>query len=165
MKDLILRHRGEVREISGAWVLVDAPFPTEERFHHAQFAHNDAGRKALTTFTGKRGRMGGKQGGKGGDGHWRQEEEEEDSWSNTMVMTSWCNRNNHYVRDAKCFGLAELFFEFGDKYTAKALYRYYLSTTILAHKRVHSNSKSVKSTAASHQRKTWTGKWGHGKGY
>ena len=74
VKCLILRHRGEVREISGDWVEVQAPFPEEDRFHHAQFCLSLATSKEFTTFTGEpgKGRKGGK--GKGDDdaGHWRQ---------------------------------------------------------------------------------------------
>ena len=59
--DLIHRHRGEVREISGKWESVQAPFPEESHFHHAQFAWTVTASKALTTFTGKPGKTGGRR--------------------------------------------------------------------------------------------------------
>ena len=59
VKDLLHRHRGEVREICGQWKLVHEPLPEEERFHHAQFSLTNEGSKALTTFTGKPGKRGG----------------------------------------------------------------------------------------------------------
>ena len=125
-------------------------------------ADEGIGSKGLTTFTGKPGKRGGKKGGKGGDGrwrqgkgnddgknqgkghddgHWRQEEEEEVSWDNTMVSAvsaHWYDDNKHWKREARCFGLAEVFSRFGYRYTAKQLYWYYLSAGILVHKRVHS---------------------------
>ena len=48
VKDLLSRHRGDVREISGDWVEVPKPFPEEDRFHHTQFCWTDALSKART---------------------------------------------------------------------------------------------------------------------
>ena len=64
VKDLLSRHRGEVREIWGEWQLVHEPLPEDELFHHAQFSLTDHGSKELTTFTGKPGKMGRAEGWK-----------------------------------------------------------------------------------------------------
>ena len=77
VKDLLHRHRGEVREISGEWELVNAPLPEGERFHHAKFSLLATGSKELTTFTGKPGKRGGRQegclpAGQSRAGLWRQ---------------------------------------------------------------------------------------------
>ena len=34
------------------------------------------------------------------------------SWDNTMVSAHWYDDNKHWKREAKCFGLAEVFSRF-----------------------------------------------------
>ena len=172
VKDLLHRHRGEVREIWGEWQLVHEPLPKGESFHHAQFSLTSAGSKELSTFTGKSGKMGGRKGGKGDDGRWRQGKNQEkgnddgrwrQEWGNTMVQCDWDDDAKHWKREASCFGLAEMFARFGARYTAKHLYRYYLAARILVHKRVHGKSAPERTEAAQKRYKA-TGRYGFGDG-
>ena len=140
------------------------PFPEEERFHHAQFSLTDAGSKALTPFTGKPGKSGGKREGKSkkgkgddDDGRWRQE------WSNRVAQADLRDDAKHLWREARVFGLAEVFAKFGDRYTAKQLYRHYLASRILVHKREHGASAPDRRAAALERCKA-TGYYGFGKG-
>ena len=168
LKDLLHRHRGEVREIWGEWQEVDEPFPEGDNFHHAQFSLTTAGSKELTTFTGKAGKRGGRKGGKGDDGRWRQGKNQEkgnddgrwrQDWSNTMVRPLGHDDAKHWMREAACFGLAEVFARFGDRYTTKQLYQYYLAARILVHKRAHGKS-ALERTEAAQRRHRATGRWG-----
>ena len=170
VKDLLHRHRGEVREISGEWQVVYEPLPEEELFHHAQFSLTAVGSKELSTFTGKPGKRGGRKGGKGDGGRWRQGKNQEkgnddgrwrQEWNNTMVQSF--DDDKHWKREARCYGLAEVFARFGDRYTTKQLYRYYLSARILVHKRVHGKSAPERQAAAQ-QRYKATGRYGFGHG-
>ena len=77
----------------------------------------------------------------------KEEKKEEESWDNTMVLANRDDDDKHWQRVAKCFGLAELFWRFGNQFTAKQLYKYYVSVRVEAAK----------------QRKGKTGRWGHGK--
>ena len=162
VKDLVQRHRGEVREISGEWVEVPQAFPEEDRFHHPQFCLTDALSKALTPFTGKPGKGGGKgkksekKGKEDDHGSWREE------WSNTIVMADQETDAKHWRRDARCFGLAELFQRFGDRYNAKQLYRYYTANRILVHKR-HRGKSAPERVAATQLRWKETGRYGFGR--
>ena len=164
LKDLLHRHRGEVREIWGEWQLVDEPFPEGDNFHHAQFSLTTAGSKELTTFTGKAGKRGGRKGGKGDDGRCRQGKGNDDghwrqNWDNTMVRVVGHDDDKHWKREAWCFGLAEVFARFGDRYTTKQLYQYYLAARILVHKRVHGKSAPER-TEAAQRRYRATGRYG-----
>ena len=71
--------------------------------------------------------------------------------------------DKHLKREARCYGLAEVFAIFGDRYTTKQLYRYYLSARILVHKRVHGKSAPERQAAAQ-QRYKATGRYGFGNG-
>ena len=79
-----------------------------------------------------------------------------------MVRPDWHDDAKHWFRQAKCFGLAEVFHRFGDRYTAKQLYRYYTAATILVHKRVHGKSAPER-TEAAQQRHRATGRYGFGQ--
>ena len=74
------------------------PLPEGDLFHHAQFSLTAVGSKELTTFTGKPGKGGGRKGGKGDDGRWRQGKNQgmgkddgrwRQEWNNTMVQCDW----------------------------------------------------------------------------
>ena len=154
--------------------MVHEPLPEGERFHHAQFSFTDEGSKALTTFTGKPGKRGGRKGGKGDDGRWRQGKNQEKGkgkddghwrqewWNNTIVQVDFHDDTKHWRRQAQIYGLAELFHRFGDRYTAKQLYRYYLAARILVHKRLHGKSAPERVEAAQ-QRFRATGRYGFGR--
>ena len=47
IRDLCQKHRGEVREINGSWRHMETPFPTEDKFFHAQYCwtHEEAKRR------------------------------------------------------------------------------------------------------------------------
>ena len=68
-----------------------------------------------------------------------------------MVQCDWHDDAKHWWRKARCYGLAEVFARFGDRYTAKQLYRYYLAARILVHKRVHGKSAPERTEAAQQQ--------------
>ena len=80
-----------------------------------------------------------------------------------MVQCDWNDDNKHWRREARCYGLAEVFATFGDRYTAKQLYQYYLAAKILVHKREHGKSAPERVTAAQARHKA-TGRWGFGSG-
>ena len=46
----------------------------------------------------------------------------------------------HMLRQARVFALPELFVELGARFTARAIYEYYLSARIIVHKRKHTPS-------------------------
>ena len=109
IKDLCQRHRGEVREISGEWTQVDSPFPepaTGRKFFHTQFCLSDVGLKALHTLPQ---RAAGERGG---------------SWQAALANTfirpasgggpaSGGDPSKHLLRQARVFGLPELFVHLG----------------------------------------------------
>ena len=53
IKDLCQKHRGEVREINGSWRYLSPPFPTEDKFFHAQYCLTYEEAKMRTPWTGK----------------------------------------------------------------------------------------------------------------
>ena len=152
IKDLCQRHRGEVREISGEWTQIDRPFPEPAtggiHFFHAQFFHffheqfclsNEAaelsqlclsneGQRALTLL-----QLAGERGG---------------SWQAALANTFLQpapdgDSRKHMLRQARVFALPELFVELGARFTARAIYEYYLSARIIVHKRVHGRGSLV----------------------
>ena len=159
IKDLCQRHRGEVREISGEWAQVDSPFPepaTGRKFFHTQFCLSDAGLKALHTLPQ---RAAGERGG---------------SWQAALANTfirpasgggpaSGGDPSRHLLRQARVFGLPELFGNLGTQFTAKVIYEYYPTARNIVHKRLHGKQAQVRQAAA-HQRKCKTGYYGHGRG-
>ena len=60
-------------------------------------------------------------------------------------------------------GLADLFKKFGDKFSARALYVYYLRLQRIVYKRLHGKSAPERQHAA-FQRFRDTGYYGHGRG-
>ena len=80
-----------------------------------------------------------------------------------MVRCDWIDDAKHWKREARCYGLAEVFASFGDRYTAKQLYRYYLAARILVHKRAHGKSAPERSAAAQLRYRA-TGRYGFGRG-
>ena len=94
----------------------------------------------------------------GGDG----EPELED---NTMLMLD-PNRVDpsvgHWYREASVCGLADLFKKFGDTFSARAIYMYYLSFTPIVYRRPHGKSAPERKVAA-WERFRETGHCGHGR--
>ena len=140
MKDLVQRHRGELREISGEWQWQWTPFPEDrpEFFHH-QFSYTKS-----IPFSGKGGKQKASQ-GKGGKVAAGTSATQPD---NSVVMRDWADPQSHWLRVAKVFGLADLFCALGDTFTAKLLYMYYTSTRIIVYKRPHGRSDPVRVEAA-----------------
>ena len=66
------------------------------------------------------------------------------------------------LRQARVFALPELFVELGARFTARAIYEYYLSTRIIVHKRVHGRGSLVRQGAV-HERTRVTGYYGLGR--
>merc|ERR1712016_587707 len=53
IRDLCQKHRGEVREINGSWRYLSTPFPTEDKFFHAQYCLTDEEAKMCTPWKEK----------------------------------------------------------------------------------------------------------------
>ena len=100
-----------------------------------------------------KGEKGGKKGKEDDDGRWRQE------CSNTIVMADMDTDAKHWIRDARCVGLAELLHQFGERYNAKQLYRYYTACNIQVHKTTREVGEQV---AAAQLHKQATGLYGFG---
>ena len=56
--------------------------------------------------------------------------------------------DKHLLRQARVFALPELFALFGDRFTAKTLYEYYLAARIIVHKRIHGGASAQVHQAA-----------------
>ena len=102
IRDLCQKHRGEVREINGSWRYIGDPFPTEDKFFHAQYCLTEEEAKMRTCWRGKPA-SGGKGAGKPasrGKGMMHED--------NTFLM-----RDNtgvgHWQREATVTGLPDLF--------------------------------------------------------
>ena len=151
MEDLVQNHHGELREISGEWQWQSTPFPEDrpEFFHH-QFAFAKA-----NPFSGKGWKQKGSQ-GKGGKVAAGTSATQPD---NSVVMRDWADPHSHWLRVAKVFGLADLFFKLGDTFTAKQLYMYYTSTRVIVYKRPHGRSAPERVEAAQRRYKN-TGRYG-----
>ena len=177
LKDLMERHRGEVREIEGTWVLVQTPFPNrwsedaEARtealsWFCEQFCNEPESAWSLNSFRKGAGKEKGistvakglNKGKAGKSGHWRQ------NLANRVVRPTTDNSDSaHLRRQAKCFNLAMVFKNCGGDYTAKELYEWYCAQEIIATKRSHGTSNPVRRFATL-QRKAETGHYGFGKG-
>ena len=108
IRELHDRHRGEVRELhgSGYWSSWDdGPLPRE--VFHTQL------RGSFIRVTGELAVSGALASGS--------------RFNNSMGQVD--------VRRAKVFSLGDLFFEFGERYTARELYEYYLSCRVIATRR------------------------------
>ena len=115
IKCLLNLHRGELREWHGWWEAVDAPLPEKHDkpgMWHHQF-FPPLESGAIPTVLSKPA-SGGKPGDTGG----------------------------HSVRVAIVFGLADLFFDYGQAHSAAELYRLYNELRIFAHRRAKSWPKS-----------------------
>jgi len=78
---------------------------------------------------------------------------------NTVVMRAIANTKIHYRRKARVCGLADLFWEFGSKWTAKEIIEYYETLRIFAHKQEHGKSAPERRMAAQ-QRWRESGRYG-----
>ena len=139
MKDLVQRHRGELREISGEWQWQSTPF-------HEVLCFSIISSPLLTPILSVA--RGGKQKGSQGKGGKVAAGTSATQPDNSVVMRDWANPNCHWLRVAKVFGLADLFCALGDTFTAKLLYMYYTSTRIIVYKRPHGRSDPVRVEAA-----------------
>ena len=128
IKDLVTRHRGELRENGGSWVRQKTPFPQDECYFHPQFN--------LRTPCLKD-KFGGLASGIHSDNPL------ERGLVNTVLRKGPPEKEDrcYYLRCAKVFGLMDLFSAWGHEYTAKELYAYYLSCHIFAHKRQNQNKR------------------------
>ena len=153
MKDLVQNHRGELRKFSGEWQWQSTPLPEDrpEFFHH-QFAFAKA-----NPFSGKGGKQKGSQ-GKGGKVAAGTRATQPDD--NLVVMRDRADPHSHWLRVAKVFGLADLFFKLVDTFTAKQLYMSYTSTRVIVYKRPHGRSAPERVEAAQQRYKN-TGRYGH----
>ena len=72
--------------------------------------------------------------------------------------------SGHRYRHARVCGLADLFCHLGQRFSAEALYLYYLSLPVIVHKRLHGKSAPERQHAAL-KRYDNTGYYGHGHGW
>ena len=176
IKDLLTRHRGEAREIVGEWECVHKPFPQHDEhpeFFHAQFCLSDTEAKSMITWSGVGSRsnsyLAGKSSGKGksrkpaSGGKSPQPASggkcEQGPHDNTIVMRDLADSNVHWLRVARVCGLADLFAQFGSRFHAKDIYEYYISLSIIVHKRERGKS-AIERQAAAQQRHRDTGRYG-----
>ena len=68
----------------------------------------------------------------------------------------------HMLRQARVFALPELFVELGARFTARAIYEYYLSARIIVHKQVRSRG-SLERQGAAHERNGTPSYYGFGR--
>ena len=180
VKDLLTRHRGEVREIFGCWKAVGQPFPdikNNPELFHAQYCHHEEEARSMIPWqgTGERSQSamagkgkpasGGKNKGKG-EGTSKNpasggDKEAAEPSDNTVVMREAFDPNVHWRREAKVCGLADLFQEFGEQWTGKEMFEYYESLHIFAHKRERGKSAPER-RAAAHERFRNIGYYGFG---
>ena len=103
IRDLCLRHRGEVRELRGRWAEFDGPLPRE---------------MLNPQFNGSFVRVSGQMALQG-----------------RLAAGSQGSRGELEVRKARVFGLADLFYEFGERYTARELYEFWMTCRVIAQRR------------------------------
>ena len=103
IRELCLRHRGEVRELRGRWEPFDAPLP---------------GEMLNPQFNGSFVRVSGEMATRG-----------------RLVAGQWGKKGELEVRVGRVFGIADLFFTFGENYTAAELYAYYETCRVIALRR------------------------------
>ena len=103
IRDLCLRHRGEVRELRGRWAEYDGPLPRE--MLNPQFKGS---------FVRVSGQM---------------------ALQGRLAAGSQGRRGELEVRKARVFGLADLFYEFGERYTARELYEFWMTCRVIATRR------------------------------
>ena len=110
-------HRGELREWHGWWEAVDAPLPgihDKPGMWHDQFFPPPVEDPGAMTTVFRKPASGGKPGDTGG----------------------------HSVRVAIVFGLADLFYDYGEAASAGVLYNLYTELRVFAHRRVNTKPKS-----------------------
>ena len=117
IKCLLNLHRGELREWHGWWEAVDAPLPEKHdkpgMWHDQFFPPPAEDPGAISTVLSKPA-SGGKPGDTGG----------------------------HSVRVAIVFGLADLFFDYGQAHSAAELYQFYTQLRVFAYRRANTRPKS-----------------------
>ena len=157
-------------------VEIDEPFPEPasggERFFHSQFCIDPKDQRATTPWL-----KGGKAIGKAAKGKQQSwQEKGADKWMDVLANTiiqpmpasggkpaPGSNRMmKHFRRQARVFALPELFVEFGNAYSAKTLYEYYMAARIIVHKRTRGCSAPVRQGAAQ-ERHLQTGRYGFGR--
>ena len=117
IKCLLNLHRGELREWYGCWSEVDAPLPDKHdqpgMWHDLFFPPHAADPGAISTVLSTPA-SGGSPGDTGG----------------------------HSVRVAIVFGLADLFFDYGQTRSPAELYQYYIQLRVFAHRRANTRPTS-----------------------
>ena len=102
--------------------------------------------------------LAGKSSGKGKSPQPASGGNEQGPHDNTIVMRD-LDSNVHWLRVARVCGLADLFAQFGSHFHAKDIYEYYISLSIIVHKRERGKS-AVERQAAAQQRHRDTGRYG-----
>lgn len=132
IQSILMLHEGEIRELDGRWVLIQAPFPDPRgrdapqhvlKWFNGQFCLTVEEQRAREEYVGH-GQFEG--GGAEEAGHWRLK------LQNTFLMPTVDNSDRcHWRRQAHCVTLAQLFVMFGNAHTAADLYKLYLSLPVL----------------------------------
>ena len=127
IKSLINKHKGELREWSGEWKAVDAPLPYKKD-----------------------------QPGMFHDQFYPAHTEDQDAISTVLTQPASGGNTGHSVRVAITFGLADLFYDYGDKFNAGELYQLYKKLRVFAHPKEKTKCASKKRTQARTQHwKRW----------
>ena len=163
-----------MRVISGRWKEVQEPFPNlkdNPEVFQSQYCHDEAEAKCMISWDGRGERSQSAFAGKGkptsggkGKGTSNKsasggnEEAAEPSY-NTVVMRDHAHKDRHCRRDARVCGLADLFEQFGEQWTANEILEYYESLYIFAYKRERGRSAPERRVAAA-QRYRDTGRYG-----
>ena len=159
IQDLCNKHRGEAREVHGAWKYVHKPFPDEAeepKYFHAQYCHTgfEARQRVPWARGGSKGGKCGREGGKGG--------QKGSNGENTFLARD--SKHPHagrWLREATVTGLPELFATFGHMAMATELYDWWGGARVLVHKRPHGSCDPARREAAI-RRHTNAGRWGWG---
>ena len=154
-----------MREINGSWRYLNTPFPTEDKYFHAQYCLTKEEAKKHTPWMGKPGSKGkgaGTPGSKGkGAGKPASGGKREPAQGDNTFLRHADSGAGHWLREATVTGLPELFASFGHLATAKELYEWWGQARVIVHKRLHGGTAPARREAA-RRRYEATGWWGWG---
>ena len=113
VKCLLNAHRGELRELHGWWEAVDAPLPHMHGWWEP--------------------------------GMWQDQffppHAEDPGAMSTVLSKPASGGNGHSRREAIVFGLADLFFDFGQEHSAAELYQFYNMLRVVAYTRPYTGPR------------------------
>ena len=144
-------HEGEVREIDGSWVRKDGMVPLSKKFYNAQYAIN---KQQFAQWS--------REGDDGNDlPQLPDHTQDPEGRYCTILAAGEPAFGGFRVRTARVIALAELFWFFGPKYTARELYAYYVKARRLVLTRPHPEASEERRQQVHAHRET-TGRYGLG---